>query len=1068
MVRSRSAAVVALIAAVVLGIAGLVVPVNQARATLTPAALDGYSCATSSGADSCTLSKSGSMYHLSVTMVMIGTICSGNSEDWYTCSVTSFEEQSRGSSHKQLMDTCDPLPDWGLNSFPFDWSHSPLPTTITCEGSWPVGDPPSTINQTGHIIVFGEVNCHTGCGYAHVHNYDLTVPKTPDITVVASPKVPAGGLALGGTLDVPVTVKAGDQALTAVSVALTGTSGRYQIVKKPAATSGLVLAAHETRKFVWTIKGKSAGPGAVNVTAKGTSGSDSVSDTDQHNVPVASHDLVVTASTAPHDITLPVNDKAKVGEKSITVTIKLKNTSKSKLTDVVLQRAWPRPVDPTEQLDQIDFAKKTFPIKIGTIPAGKTITKALKLTVTGDGDYKIDTLSTYGVQGGNARVSASGGRFTVLVPALFFKSTFEGDSSHGGTEVVRGGKSFFLSGTVKNLSSYKTLCLWPLYPKLDGNAGGVGPVDLRSYGSGRDVIAPPAAGPIKPGHAMPIGMTVRTRPDGSTRSEVKLDPKASVLGQDETCDAVSTPKTAKPLGDKQTTIVKGSLNHRGAVDVSVPGPPPEGWYESAWDLGAGLTLGTIKTLGDTLLDTAIAAREAFDGYIHNPALLLPTFEVVYALGGLLTHYWDLLSVDEKEALSSRVTGVLALAADDAWKSLYKSGSVSLEPFMKNVEQAYEHGSNRELAKAIGFGVGSNATKVVIDIALSEIGAGLAKRVPALARTFAKVGGESVTFARMKDIPTGKLLNFREATSLWGAAIDDWKAFRRIAKEEGVLIGVRGRAPVSVKNLEQGAVWKHENLKPKNVSPLDIKWLGFRTEDEGLVAMRSYSAKDYRKIMDRIKSANLSPTQRKEILKRFEVRYTEAPNYLKKIKEMSKKGKIDVGFNYRENGIDVPSTSDTRKFSLTRSDVGHGSDYYRPWQQKLSVKPGQKLPRWCRNFGGALGILCRVTGDMDGVYIADPAGRALTPEKILKVYRRLAEAGWQHPETFTWVDQMTGNFFFKAKKKILGGLTAGGEKVMEFAPDSKVRAVWLDLEKSVLTSPQDYFIARNGGMQSLRK
>jgi hypothetical protein len=1048
-------------ALVSLCLVGLLVPIPRATAASGGV---GYACGAGQG-DSCVLSQSGSTVHATIT-VDVGPTCTTASGANDRC-VHGFTADSGATSHgKYPLDSCSTAPKYGFNSPPYVWDL-PMPATLTCQGSWPVDDPPHPVNSVYvSFLSFTADWCPTRC-LVTTHDFALHQVQAPAITVASSPTVPPGGLPLGGTLDVPVTVTAGDAALTNVSVALTGTAGRYEIVKKPDTTSGLSLAAHGAEKFVWTIRGETAGAGTVTVTATGTSGSQPVSDSDAHSVPVASHDLVVIASTTPGKIKLPVSKKAKVGEKSVTVTITLKNTSGGKLTHVVLQRAWARPVDPTEQLDQIDFAKTTFPLDIGTIAAHKTVTKAFRLVVTGDGDYKIDTLATYGTASGNARVSSSGGRFTATVPALYFTSTLDDDSSHSGTPVVKGGHSFYLDGVVKNVSSYKTLCLWPLYPKLIGNAGGVGPVDTRAYGTGRDVIAPPAAGSIKPGTSMPIGMTVRTRSDGSTRSEIKLNPRASVLGKNATCDAVNTPKTAKPLGHKQKTIVKGSLKHTGAVDVSVPGPVDEHWYDVAYDLGAGLTLGSIKTLGDTLIDTAIAAREAFDGYVHNPKLLLPTLEVVYALGGLVTHYWQLLSVDEKDALWNRITGVLALATNDAWQALFKGGSASLEPFMASVEKAYEHGSNRELAHALGFGVGSNATKVVIDIALAEMGAGLAKKVPALARAFAKVGGESVTFARMKEIPAGKLLNFTEGANLWGAALDDWKAFKRIAKEENVLIGVRGRAPVSVKNLNEGAVWKNEKLKPKNVSNIDRKWLGFPDED-GLVGMRSYSAKDYKTIMDRIKTANLSDTQRKEILKRFEVRYNEVPNYLKKIKEMSKKGEIDVGFNYRENGINEPSAVDKRKFTLTRTDIGDGSSYYRPWQQKLSVKPGAKLPKWCRNFGHLLGVLCRVTGDMDGVYIADPAGRALSPEKIIAVYKRLAKAGWQHPETFTWVDQMTGEFYFNAKKKILAGLTAGGEKVMEFAPDSKVRAVWLDLEKSVMTGPQDYFIARNGGMQSLRK
>ena len=38
------------------------------------------------------------------------------------------------------------------------------------------------------------------------------------------------------------------------------------------------------------------------------------------------------------------------------------------------------------------------------------------------------------------------------------------------------------------------------------------------------------------------------------------------------------------------------------------------------------------------------------------------------------------------------------------------------------------------------------------------------------------------------------------------------------------------------------------------------------------------------------------------------------------------------------------------------------------------------------------LLCRVTGDMDGVYLTDLQGRALDAEKRIKVYDLLAAVG----------------------------------------------------------------------------
>jgi hypothetical protein len=107
--------------------------------------------------------------------------------------------------------------------------------------------------------------------------------------------------------------------------------------------------------------------------------------------------------------------------------------------------------------------------------------------------------------------------------------------------------------------------------------------------------------------------------------------------------------------------------------------------------------------------------------------------------------------------------------------------------------------------------------------------------------------------------------------------------------------------------------------------------------------------------------------------------------------------------------------------------------------------------------------------MDGVYLTTRGGRQLPKDKLIRVYKKLAEAGWQHPETFTWTDQMTGKFFFDSKEKILKGLTKGGEKMMEFAPDGYVRATWIDLKKCYFWGgARSFYVARVGGVTALLK
>src|SRR5262249_3829280 len=149
--------------------------------------------------------------------------------------------------------------------------------------------------------------------------------------------------------------------------------------------------------------------------------------------------------------------------------------------------------------------------------------------------------------------------------------------------------------------------------------------------------------------------------------------------------------------------------------------------------------------------------------------------------------------------------------------------------------------------------------------------------------------------------------------------------------------------------------------------IDLRFLGFDQGDAGLVAFRSYDRAEKIKIIKNIQSAGLTTEQRAIALDRANTRFREADKYLSKIEHFAADGEIDVGFNYRGNGIDLDNTTNVRKFALDSSKV-EGGTYYRPLQESTLVKPGAPLPKWCREGLGA--VLCRVTGDMDGVYMTN--------------------------------------------------------------------------------------------------
>ena len=125
-----------------------------------------------------------------------------------------------------------------------------------------------------------------------------------------------------------------------------------------------------------------------------------------------------------------------------------------------------------------------------------------------------------------------------------------------------------------------------------------------------------------------------------------------------------------------------------------------------------------------------------------------------------------------------------------------------------------------------------------------------------------------------------------------------------------------------------------------------------------------------------------------------------------------------------------------------------------------------MPLDCKRLLGS--VLCTVTGDMDGVYVTTVDGGAVAAETLINVYKELQKAGWQHPETLTWINNQ-GQFFFGAKADILKGLEQGGGQAMiEYAPDGKRRATYLNLSQSTLMNSTDYRVRIVGGYSSITR
>jgi len=445
-------------------------------------------------------------------------------------------------------------------------------------------------------------------------------------------------------------------------------------------------------------------------------------------------------------------------------------------------------------------------------------------------------------------------------------------------------------------------------------------------------------------------------------------------------------------------------------------------------------------------------------------------------------YWRTATALEKDNLYYRVGNVIANVTDDFFGNSKQAVIESAGPFMDDLQKAYASGDDARVWRLWGQVSGHVVQQALTLVFMEVLGARIAKTAPALESTSLKAtaeweaeqatvaakAGKLAPDAALETVPAGSKLELADAEALWGQDAASDAAFLDIAHDEGVVMGVRGRQVESVRKLEGGSVWKHENLKPKNVSDIDIDWLGFRKADAAEVRFRTYTPEQEAAIRHRIETSNLTKAQKDVVLDRFETRLGEK-QYVDKIEKFSKKGEINVGFNYRDNGLNRATTVQIRKFTLlddaieAEHGIPGGGTYYTPLQENVkfyNLRKGGRLPPNCRRLLAS--VLCTVTGDMDGVYVTSANGGSIPADKMAGIYERLQKAGWQHPETLTWINNQ-GEFLFGPKAKILKGLEQGGGQAMvEYGPDRVRRATYLNIDQSVLLARDKFRLRVVGG------
>lgn len=530
----------------------------------------------------------------------------------------------------------------------------------------------------------------TGTFYTQVQlsTSGTVAPPRASLAVTLSEPPGATGLAVGGTESVTgkVTAKGGAVSAITLGKGLLSSSANAVVTASQPGLSGFALASGASRSFVFTVKGAKAGGVTLSLAASGKAGSRSVHGAGTLPLQVGRTSSAIKLVTTPSPVALTVDDSGKVVPKEVTVKISYTNKSQHAIKGIQLLSVSPEPVDPTQALDQLAFPKETsqkptFPIQIGTVAAGASSPPVtLKLTVTGDGKYQLRALALFNdpaAPGGNGRVTAVGGQFEATVPPLFYTGKLKDDnlSDRNGSKWVTGGAPFYLSGEFKNVSSYRMLCLEPLYADNVGNAGGDGPADIQT--------SAPVGGELKPGQDVSWLDSVLTNPIGATRATVTVDPGAVEVQPGDSCDILRVEKLTR-LAAKEVTLTKDSTSFVVHVDTSVAQTPPVGTGVLALNFFGGVFLvgpivGTAEWIEHTIAMAREMTREALDPVTYaKVALNSPTplgltyatyrsYQQMIQTLNLLANYWNQATPAEKQSPVTQAIAALGHARDDAWK-----------------------------------------------------------------------------------------------------------------------------------------------------------------------------------------------------------------------------------------------------------------------------------------------------------------------------------------------------------------------------------------------------------------
>ncbi len=910
-----------------------------------------------------------------------------------------------------------------------------------------------------HDVVVAAPKLETSVDFVDAHGVTLTkvAPKIGDAVNVKLTVSATTGLGSVNSITF-----ADPKALTVTPTAVAALGS-----PTPRLPSPFTLAAGTTKTFVFPATVLGAGVAQFAATPSGTddSGAKVTGTTGQRSFSVAA--LTVVMSVDPPTFTLD-EDAAGPKPRDVTVTETITNTSGDQVTNVNVRSLEPQRVD-QGQLLAVTYKSGANPdtvegLPLDPIPAGGHRRITAVYTVTDDGKVDFTSLVTAAAADGST-LRALGKTRLDADPKYYLRFSSHVVNPPGGT-LLPAGTPITVTGSVHNLSDSAREDVGPMFAEVAGNAGlqglsydGVG-VDPKSLTNPGQLMLSPGDTKdftlkVLTAYSDPISGNGGPSRSGGTSATITFAPWATVTRDDGT--------TFTTKADTDILSTPDDLTHRVGIDDSIVIPRTDGFA-----VAGGLAVGGVQGLWN-------AAAGMVTGLISLPGLSVST---VHAVAQYQSEVWDSFTQAQKEQFAGSTASLLVpvlqanagLAAEGS-AQLFSKASNAVYQYFTTLDNDWHTGNYAKTVQdytalstdaigqfAVPWAIGKLATSTDAVRAVRTTQQIQDASATAAASAVTDASSAAAVAESVSTIKSGARLDSAEVAELFGVGPDELASLQALATKYDFLMVVRSRAASSLDWIRDfAAMLKPEALKIKTVSLLDTR-LGYQARYIGsLFLKKPVPLIEFEKgggdlaelVRGYVEGQGFAPNDvdYNSAISRVTDRIAEWNKYAETYQAWSKRGWIDVPFNWEGNAMSDPTVSGSGKFAgFNLKPVGVTPVGEAPTEFVVQMY-NQRVERFVP-----------VTGDTDPIAFTHIDGAPLNAQEhaaLLNDMRRDPNLLTQHGESATYVN---GGIDFIASQ-----FKPGEAALMIAARGSAPRAVRFDARQSTWNSASDYHLVWDYGV-----